>query len=72
MTQLLEQAIAELHKLPESDQDAIAALILEEISDERRWEVSFANSQRELSKLAEKVREDIRSGRVRDLGIDEL
>ena len=72
MTQLLEQAIAELHKLPASDQDAIASLILAEIDDERRWETAFANSQEQLGRMAEKVREDIRAGRVRDMGIDEL
>ncbi len=72
MTQLLQQAIAELHKLPDSDQDAIAALILAEIADEEQWADTFANSQDELSRMAEKVRDDIRAGRVRSTGIDEL
>ena len=72
MTQLLEQAIAELNKLPAPDQDALAALILAEINDERRWETAFANSQDQLATMADKVRDDIRAGRVRDLGIDEL
>jgi hypothetical protein len=72
MTQLLQQAIAELHKLSSTDQDAIASLILAEINDERRWESAFANSQDQLQKMADKVRNDIRTGRVRDLGIDEL
>ena len=68
MTQLLEQAIAELHKLPGPEQDAIAALILAEIDDERRWDAAFADSQDQLSRMADKVREDIRAGRVRDIG----
>jgi hypothetical protein len=72
MTQLLEQAIAELHKLSASDQDAIASLILAEITDERRWETAFANSQAQLQKMADKVRDDIRAGRVCDMGFDEL
>ena len=72
MTQLLQQAIAELHKLPDSDQDAIAALILAELADEELWNTTFANSQDQLSRMADKVREDIRAGRVRDVGIDEL
>ncbi|HJQ78392.1 MAG TPA: hypothetical protein VJ828_00475 [Lacipirellulaceae bacterium] len=72
MTQLLEQAIAELHKLSASDQDAIASLILAEITDERRWELAFTSSQEQLQKMADKVRDDIRTGRVRDMGIDEL
>jgi hypothetical protein len=72
MTQLLERAFGEARKLSASEQDAIAALILEEIDDDRRWDKAFANSQNELSRLATKVRRDIADGRVRDVGIDEL
>jgi hypothetical protein len=72
MTQSLERAIAELQKLPDSDQDAIAAIIIAEIADDQRWDAAFAASQSQLSQIAEKVRRDIRAGRVRDLGIDEL
>ena len=72
MTQLLEQAIDAVRKLPTSEQDAIASLIMEELADERRWDEAFAGSQPQLACLAEKARADIRAGRVRDLGIDEL
>lgn len=72
MTQLLQQAITELQKLPDSDQDAMAMLILEELADDTKWESAFATSQTELSRIANKVRDDIRQGRVRDTGIDEL
>ena len=46
MTQLLEQALAEVQKLSEPDQDAIAALILEELADERRWDEALASLQK--------------------------
>jgi hypothetical protein len=72
MTQLLEQAIGEARKLPAEEQDAIAAMILEELADDRRWDEAFANSQDRLSKLAEKDRRDDEDGRVRNVGIDEL
>jgi hypothetical protein len=72
MTQLLEQALARLQALPASEQDAVASLILDEIADEECWESSFAGSQEKLAKMADKVRSDIREGRVRELGIDEL
>lgn len=72
MTQRLEQAFDEANKLPASEQDAIASLILEELADERRWDDAFANSQDQLSRLAEKVRRDIADGRIREVGIDEL
>jgi len=72
MTHQLEQAIAQLSKLSDSDQDAIAALILDELADEQRWQDSFARSQGQLALLAERARREIREGRVRDIGIDEL
>ena len=72
MTQLMEKTLAEIKKLPEADQDAIAAIILEGISDELRWDEAFARSQDELATLADRVREDIQAGRVRNAGIDEL
>ncbi len=72
MTHLLEEALAQVQTLPDAEQDAIAALILEELADERRWDDAFARSQEQLAQLADGVRQDIRDGRVRSLGIDEL
>ena len=72
MTQLLEKVLTEVYKLPPEQQDVIAAIIFEELEDERRWEKSFAESQDQLTKLAEKVRADIKAGRVKKMGIDEL
>jgi hypothetical protein len=72
MTQLLEQTLGEVQRLPDSGQDAIAAIILEEIADDRRWADAFARSQDQLGRLANRVREDIRAGRVKNVGIDEL
>ncbi len=68
MTQLLEHAIAEVQKLPGPAQDSIAALILEQIADDRAWDESFARSQDQLARLAAKAREDIAAGRVRPIG----
>ena len=72
MTHLLEKAIAEVNQLPTEEQDAIATLIMDELADEQRWEEAFANSQEGLARLAAKAREDIRAGRVRKVGFDEL
>lgn len=44
MTNLLEKAIARIEQLPTAQQDAIAALILDEIEDEERWDEAFARS----------------------------
>src|SRR5437899_13033282 len=72
MTQLLEQALTEVKKLPEPEQDAIATLILDELADERPWQESFARSQAQLARLAAKVREDVRAGRVQGGRFDQL
>jgi hypothetical protein len=72
MTQLLQQAWAEVQKRTEDEQDFIAAIVLEELGDENLWQDKFAKSQAQLTKLAEKVRTDIQAGRVRQVGVDEL
>lgn len=62
MTKLLKKAFNQASKLADSSQDAIAAIILEELEDEKKWETSFANSQEPLSKLASKARNEIKQG----------
>ncbi len=59
MTNLLEKAFKQAAKLSESSQDAIAAIVLEELEDEKKWEISFSNSQKSLSELATKVSKEI-------------
>jgi hypothetical protein len=72
MTTLLEQAIDQLRKCSPAEQDTIAALILEEIADDTRWEEAFAASQPEIEQLTEKVRAKIRSGHTRDMRAEDL
>lgn len=72
MTRLLNQAITKVQELTPTDQDTIAAIILEELEDEARWAKQFAGSQDALAKLARKARKDIAEGRVQEIGIDEL
>jgi len=72
MTTLLAQAIDQLRKCSPAEQDTIAALILEEIADDTRWEEAFAASRPEIEQLAERVRAKIRSGQTRDMRIDDL
>jgi len=72
MTTLLEQAINQLRKCTPAEQDTIAALILEELADDTRWEEAFAASRPEIEQLAEKVRAQIRAGQTRDMRIEDL
>ena len=72
MTQLLQQAFDAANRLEPEKQDAIAAIILEEIADEVRWDASFAKSQDQLAKLADEARRDVAAGRFVNKGFDEL
>jgi hypothetical protein len=72
MATLLEKALDELRKCSPGEQDAIAALILEEIADDRRWDEAFAASTPALEKMAEKVQANIRAGHTRDIRADDL
>jgi hypothetical protein len=59
--------MSEVEKLPESEQDAVAALVLEELASEQRWTESFSKSQDALAKLAEKALADHAAGRTKPL-----
>jgi hypothetical protein len=74
MSQLMERAIQEARQLPESDQEAIASIILQEIDAERRWEELFARpeSAELLSRMADEALVEVRSGRARKLDLKEL
>jgi len=67
MTQLLEKALDEVAKLPASEQDAVAAILLEELASERCWSESFAKSQDLLAKLAEQALAEYAAGRTKPL-----
>ncbi len=62
MSQLLDQAVAEARKLPDMDQDAIAAIILDEIRDNQRWENSLAGSPDKLAALVARAEAQVRDG----------
>jgi hypothetical protein len=72
MTALLDQAIAAVQQLAPDQQDAIAALILEELADEQQWDRTFAASQDTLARLAEHARAAKRAGKITRQGWDEL
>ncbi|MCP2727990.1 hypothetical protein [Limnofasciculus baicalensis] len=72
MTDLLERAIARLQTLPASEQDAIAAMILAEIEDERRWDESFSRSPNILAKLAASAMAEYRAGQTQELDPETL
>jgi len=72
MTELLERAIAKLQALSELEHDAIAAMILEELEDELRWDASFARSPDILAKLAASAMAEHRAGQTQELDPESL
>ena len=67
MAQLLEKALSEVARLPAAEQDAVAAILLEELASEKRWSDSFAKSQDLLAQLAEKALAEHAAGRTKPL-----
>jgi hypothetical protein len=52
MTELLKPAVAELEKLPASQQDQLASIVLAEINSEARWSNMLQDSAEALERLA--------------------
>jgi len=67
MTKALKNAFEAASKLPEAEQDALAAAILEELESERRWDELFERSADTLAKLAKEALDEDRAGRTRPL-----
>ncbi len=72
MTKLLERAVKKVEALPDREQDAIAALILEELEDETRWDKTFARTQEALARLAAEAMAEDRAGKTEALDPDRL
>jgi hypothetical protein len=72
MTKLLEEAFAEASKLPDQEQDALAAVILEELASERRWDQAFADSADLLARLADQALAEHRAGKTHVLDPERL
>ncbi|WP_242062415.1 hypothetical protein [Nostoc punctiforme] len=53
--------------LPATEQDAIAAMILAELEDQRRWDEAFARSPDMLAKLAAEAMAEYRAGKTQQL-----
>lgn len=73
MGKVLERAIEEAHKLPESEQEAVGAWLLAEIESERRWDELFSRPPSEaLKRMAEEALQDHRARRTVPLDPDQL
>ena len=55
MTDALRRAFEAAGRLPEQDQNELAAAILEELAADERWEAALAGSQGALERLADEA-----------------
>jgi len=60
MTKLLEQAFQEASKLPQEEQDAMAAFLIGELESEKRWDALFAGSQDRLREMAAEAIQEVK------------
>jgi hypothetical protein len=70
MTKLLVKAFEEASKLPETEQDVLARVVLDELTSERRWEELFSASPDMLARLADEALAEHRAGRTIDISIN--
>ncbi len=70
MTKLLQKAFERLAKLPEDEQDAYAAILLEEIDSDDRWLKTLGQSQDVLESLADEALKELKDGKTTPLDFD--
>jgi hypothetical protein len=70
MTELLERAFTKASKLPEKEQNAMAALLLEELASEQRWEAAFAASPDQLARMARAALLEFEAGQTRPMNAE--
>jgi hypothetical protein len=72
MTRLLAKAFSEAEKLPDSEQDALALRLLEEIESEKTWQEKFAASHSLLQRMSQEAIQEDRRGETKALDPDRL
>jgi len=64
MFQALSAAVASAAKLPEEEQNVLAAILLEEMESENRWSALFSESQNLLEQIANEAIHEFQAGQV--------
>lgn len=70
MTEKLQRAFEAAAKLPEREQDAIAAQVLANMEAEDRWDASLEEPSEAIDAMLEQARQDFRAGRTTPLDFD--
>ena len=64
MTELLQQAFAEAAKLPEREQEVLAARLIAELAVEDDFDRAIANSSEKLAAMAQRALAEFRAGKT--------
>ena len=72
MTEQLARVVERVSGMTAEEQDAVAALILEELASEERWDRLFGASPDTLQRLAEEALAEDRAGKTVPLNPDAL
>ncbi|MDO8667193.1 MAG: hypothetical protein Q7J79_11310 [Gemmatimonadales bacterium] len=72
MTKALKKAFDVASRLPDQEQDALAAAILEELAADERWEAAVAAAPGALERLADEALSEYRAGRTKPLDPEAL
>jgi hypothetical protein len=72
MTAILEKAFNKASRLPDAVQRRLAEQMLDDITDELKWDRTLAGSQQFLEKLAGKARRAKKNKKTVRKGFDEL
>ena len=72
MTHLLKEAFTKASKLPQTEQNALARWMLDELLSEKKWEQAFAGSETSPSLLASEALKEHRQGKTKRLNPDQL
>jgi hypothetical protein len=72
MTGALRKVFEEASRLPDAQQDELAAAIREELAATELWDDSLAKSQNALDRLADEALTEQRAGRTEPLDPDAL
>ena len=72
MTKSLKRAFEAAARLPDQDQEELAAAILDELAAEERWAEALAGSGDTLEKLSDEALSEHAAGRTRPLDPERL
>ena len=71
MTEMLDKAFRQASNLPQPEQDELAAFILAELADDRRWSKALSSSTAQLAELGGEARREHEAGETRELDLRE-